>query len=66
MICYRDRTFCSRYAEKECINHNCGRAFTEIDRVAATKWWGNEDFPLCLGDCYTDKCDYIQAEDFLC
>ena len=44
MICYRDTTFCS---SPGCRNQ-CGRQFTDQDRVAAQNWWGGDDFPVAM------------------
>ena len=59
MMGYKDRTFCSLYLAGDCINGNCDRAFTELDRRAATDWWGGEDFPLVIGSMYSEHCNYM-------
>lgn len=46
MLCYKDRTWC---ASAKCKNE-CGRQFTLEDRLNAIKWWGNDNFPLSVGD----------------
>lgn len=51
MMCYKDRTYCSN---PDCDN-SCGRKFTDQDRINAIKWWGSDDFPLCVSDFHIDK-----------
>lgn len=57
MLCYRDRSYCSW--SNKCGNDSCHRKFTEEDREHATKWWGDENFPVCYGDFYTETCGAI-------
>jgi hypothetical protein len=46
MICFKDRTFCT---ESSCKNFGpCPRSLTEEVRAEGVKWWGGEDFPICL------------------
>ena len=59
MMCFKDRTYCSKYIDKICINHNCTRSFTKEDREQAIDWWGGENFPLCISDMQTDSCGFI-------
>jgi hypothetical protein len=54
MMCYKDATFCEF---DDCAHwDDCDRAFTEEEREKATKWWGNEEAPVCFfvshPDCY--------------
>ena len=62
MMGYMDRAWCSRYLSGECTNANCERAFTFVDKIQAINWWGGDDFPLVIGDLYTDKCHYMPKE----
>lgn len=59
MMGYKDRAWCSMYLAGECINSNCERAFTAQDRIEATEWWGNEDFPLNIASLFSVTCNYI-------
>lgn len=59
MMCYKDMTWCTF---SDCKNKdNCHRYFTKEDRARATKWWGNEDFPLAYfaekPDCFVGEND---------
>lgn len=46
MIGYKDKAWC---VKKDCDN-TCGRRFTEADHKKATKWWGNEGYPIIISD----------------
>ena len=47
MMCFKDITFCSFY--KLCTDGSkCHRALTHDVKVAAVKWWGNDDAPISL------------------
>ncbi len=65
MICYRDMTFCTAYAEGKCINSDCHRAFDALDLSMAKKWWGglaggdmslSGPPPIAWSD-FWDRCD---------
>ena len=62
MMGYKDRAWCGRWLSGQCINANCERAFTAQDRIEATEWWGGDNFPIIIGDCYTGECNYITEE----
>jgi len=49
-MCYKDMTWC---CSPNCSNE-CGRQFTQEDRVKAIKWWGDDDFPLAVSE-FCDK-----------
>ena len=52
MIGYRDKTWCTYDScAKSCT---CSDRFRHSDHVKATKWWGNEDYPIWQ---YTEKPD---------
>ena len=46
MICYQDKTFCTR---SDCarFGRTCDRSLTEEVKGRAEKWWGNPDAPIC-------------------
>jgi len=47
MMGYLDRTWCPQEISNRCSHsQGCYRVFTEEDRKAAEKWWGNSDFPI--------------------
>ena len=54
MICYRGRTFCTFDSCEK--SSSCDRYFRRSDHRRAVKWWGGEDYPLCVfnekPDCY--------------
>ena len=53
MLCYKDSTFCTFY--QECKNGSkCSRVLTDKVKEDAKRWWGNEDYPICI---YSDKPD---------
>lgn len=58
MICFRDRTWCSRL----CGNLECPHNFTAGDREQAAVWWGGDNFPIATQDVKTDICGYIEVE----
>lgn len=47
MFCYKDMTFCDFY--NECSDGiDCNRALTPEVKISAKKWWGSNDYPICL------------------
>jgi hypothetical protein len=46
MVSYKDRTWC---ASPNCKGE-CGRQFTEQDRLDAIQWWGGGSFPISMSD----------------
>lgn len=57
MICYRDMTWC-QHGETCAKANKCHRAFSASDHYQATKWWGDEDYPICFfverPECYEE------------
>lgn len=49
---YKDKTWCM----SDCTNTDCFRNFTDKDREQATKWWGNDTFPIAMRD-YSKECE---------
>ena len=58
MICYADKTFCSRYGVT-CANDKCHRAFTAAERIRARQWWGNDDPPVAFMDAMHMQCGFV-------
>lgn len=56
MICFMDRTFCSSLA---CRNE-CGRQLTPDLIARGKKWWGSDDFPVCVGEYCDAEGNLIQ------
>lgn len=57
MICYKDRTYCSR----ECGNNECSRNITDEVRDDAAKWSSpSESAIISIADLKTDTCGYIK------
>jgi len=53
MMHYKDRTWCPRrYSDRCHRSQGCYRVLTEEDRIAAEKWWGGPNFPICI---YSEK-----------
>lgn len=50
MICYRDTTYC---CSPNCRNE-CGRQFTEADKIDAKRWWGKDGAPIAMAE-FCDK-----------
>lgn len=46
MICYRDRAYCSASTDGRCVNIDCDRFVTVIERDASQR----EGLPLALAD----------------
>ena len=58
MICYKDKTWCPFW--NDCKNGlTCDRALTTETRLAANKWWGTQEAPMCIygafPDCFIKK-----------
>jgi hypothetical protein len=55
MICYLDRTFCSRpLNDCKCDEY---RQMTPERVAAGTKWWGSADFPVATTDLCGGRSD---------
>ena len=60
MICYQDKTFCTR---SDCarFGKDCDRSLTEEVKRRAEKWWGTPGAPICTyaadlkPDCFVAK-----------
>lgn len=49
MMGYMDRTWCPLSINQCCArSQGCYRAFTKEDEKRAIKWWGDDDFPICV------------------
>ena len=59
MMCYKDQTWCIQFLTGICKNKECSLALTEQEQDKAIKWWGNENFPVMLGDRKTEDCGYV-------
>ena len=46
MMCFKDRTFCNN---PRC-SCNAERKLTDEVKMAAEKWWGSKDAPICVAD----------------
>jgi hypothetical protein len=58
-MCFRDMTFCSA----ACLTTDCHRNFTEDQKAAAERWWGDPGAPVAFSD-FSEKCaDYRPAPD---
>lgn len=58
MISYRDMTFCIA----ACTNRDCPRQYNADVRREAYTWWGDDNFPIALGD-FSENCDdYIKLK----
>jgi hypothetical protein len=47
VICFRDRTYCSRTEHAP----DCERQWTPELQAEAERWWGGPDAPVCFGPC---------------
>lgn len=45
MMCFEDRAFCN---SPGCVDR-CGRKLTDELIKEAVKWWGGQDYPVCIG-----------------
>lgn len=52
---YKDRTWCCSRTKV----HTCGREFTIDDHKDATRWWGNEDYPLSVSKFCEEEDDVL-------
>ena len=60
MICYKDKTFCTR---SDCarFGKDCDRSLTEEVKRRAEEWWGKPGAPICTygvdvkPDCFVTK-----------
>ena len=59
MMCFRDKTFCG----SDCTNHDCGRHFGEVEKIAAEVWWGGPGAPVALASFSDDCPDYRPPHD---
>lgn len=58
MICYKDKSFC---ASKACKN-KCNRKFTKEMHYQAVKWWGGDDYPLCMMSYCDENGELLRKE----
>jgi len=60
MMCFKDITYCELSLHDKhdkhdstvdaCANENCDRFFNISLHESAVKWWGNENYPLCIAN----------------
>jgi len=60
MICYRDKTFCTK--ADECGTIPCSARFTKEDEFKAKQWWGNDNYPVACADL-SNECKSYTPKD---
>jgi hypothetical protein len=64
MICFRDRSFCSKGDQCVTSNDRCGRKFTDEDKAAAAKWWeGMKGEPPVAFMDFSQSCGMYQPKE---